>query len=322
MRSLIFCACLIIALPLATNADVTLKRETTIDNLMGIGSTKSTETQYIKGDRSCDETETAFTSGLMKMTTGGKSMRHSTITRLDRQLIWDIEPDEKKYSEMTFAKFKQMLEQSLGKGSDPQLGEETDYQWKVEVKTGAGNEKINGFDCRLIEGKAVGVNKKAPSDTIIINIKNWNSKGIAGIEEYNIFMKNYMNAIGLDESAMQKGLQAFVGAYRGQFNELMNKLKEEDGFPVRSTVLIESSSAKGEKQADTDEDLENPEQGAPAQILGKLGKLGGKSNKDKSSDSGRATLLSVTTDLKSIDSKPIDEGKFEVPAGFTKKEIK
>ncbi len=322
MKGLVFCTCLIAALPAALQADITLKRETTIDNLMGIGSTKSIESQYVKGDRSCEEMETAFTSGLMKMTTGGKAMRHSSIVRLDKQLIWDIEPDEKKYSELTFAAFKRMMEQSLGASGDSQLGEETDYDWKVEVKTGEGSEKINGFDCRLIEGIAVGVNKKTPTDTIIIKIKNWRGKGIAGIDEFNRFQKNYMEAIGLDESAMQKGLQIFAGAFRGQFNELMNKLKGEDGFPVRSTILIERSGTESEKQSDSAEESEDPEQVNPAAILGKLGKLAGKSKKEKTADTGKTILLSVTTDLKSIDSKPIDDSKFEVPAGYAKKERK
>jgi len=322
MKGLFFCACLIAALPTTLRADITLKRETTIDNLMGIGSTKSIETQYIKGDRSCDETETAFTSGLMKMTTGGKAMHRSNIVRLDKQLIWDIEPDEKKYSELTFAKFKQMMELSLGQSSDSQLGEETDYNWKVEVKTGRGSEKVNGFDCRLVEGIAIGVNKKTPTDTITIRVKNWNGQGIAGIDEFNRFQKNYMDAIGLDETAMQKGLQIFAGSFRSQFNELMNKLKSEDGFPVRSTILIERSGTEGGNESDSAEDSEDLEQKTPAQILGKLGKLAGKSKKEKEADSGKTILMSVTTDLKSIDSKPIDDSKFEVPAGFAKKELK
>lgn len=317
---MIICVLLVAVAAFPCRADLTIKRETTLGNFMGLGSTKSTEIQYIKGDKSCDETSTEFTGGLMKMTTGGKTMHHSQIVRLDRQLIWNIEPDEKKYSELSFAKFKQMMEQTMKQAADPQLGDENDYDWKTEVKVRSGKENVNGFDCRLIEGISVGVNKKKPADTVTINIKYWHSQSIPGAGELNKFQENFAKAVGLDEFKMQQGLQTLTQAYGRQFAELLEKMKGETGTLVRSVITVEQSG-KNDKDDLSENDVEDDDVKAPSQLLGKIGKLAGKSQKSDEK-SAKTTLFSATTDLKSIDTKPIDDGKFEIPAGFAKKELK
>jgi hypothetical protein len=316
----------ILGFSVIARADVTVQRKIALSGLMGM-STEGQDNQYIKGDKSYHDISSKFTSGIMKTMTGGKSNSQQQIIRVDKQLIWQLNQEKKTYTEMDFATFKQSIEQapSMVAGSEEKPNDSSDIVWSIEVKPSDKNETINGFNCNYISGKATGISKKDPGDTVIIDMQYWLCKNVAGERELLEFQDNYARAMGLDELQMQQGMQTMFKNYGDQFKKMADEMGKIKGYPIKTAVDITSSKVKSgysEKDSSGSED----QQQSISDIMGKLGgKLGdnmiGKDDKKEKSDNPNKTF-SMTSEVISISIGAIDAGKFEIPVGFKKQETR
>jgi hypothetical protein len=88
------------------SADVTYKQKVVTSGIPMMGDMESESVVKIKGDKKSEDSKTKFTGGVMKMM-GKKGEQQSLgITRLDKELIWNINLSEKKYTETTFEELK------------------------------------------------------------------------------------------------------------------------------------------------------------------------------------------------------------------------
>jgi len=95
----------------ALEAQITIESITTSDGFMGMGASVSTEKSYTQGDARREESNVKFTGGIMKHMSPKETQIE--ITRLDKEVIWQMNDKDKKYTEMTFAEFKKMMEEGL-----------------------------------------------------------------------------------------------------------------------------------------------------------------------------------------------------------------
>jgi hypothetical protein len=320
-KRLILIIAVIAGLAVVVNADVTIQRKSVLSSLMGLGGSESQDNQFIKADKSCHDMSTAFTSGMMKKLTGGKASGESQIVRLDRQLVWNLDPQKKTYTEMTFAAMKEMMKQAMAQMGDSGLksDDENLYTWTIEMQPAGNNETVNGFDCKYAAGKAVGVNKRTPADTVIIDYQNWFGQNVAGEKELRQYEENYAAALGLDKMEIQQGMQQFLNSYGEQFKKLADNFKDVGGYPIKTIIEVTKIGA-AKKVSETGEQEEKESQSG---IMGKLGgKLGKMMAQKDDKGGGPAKPFSMTTEVLKIETSTIDDGKFEIPAGYKKIEKK
>jgi hypothetical protein len=299
----------------SAQADVTRKQVTT--SQFFAGTTEATSTQYFAADRSADESTSKFTSGIGKTVAGGKERPGTTIRRLDKELVWTVDPKDKSYSEMTFAEFRDMMhkgtaemEQAQGEESADTVAEDM-YEWKVEDKSESQPKTIHGWTCRNAHIEATGVNKKDSLDKVVMTVNLWNSPDIPGEKEIQEFQIRYAKALGLDQWAQTPGLQQAAMLYQKQFEQLVEAAKKAPGESVTNQIEIKRFQPKGPSVGKA------IQQGVQNELMGRL-PFGGKKKppKEEKPQWEWKVKFSMNSELVEATVGPVDAAKFEVPAGF------
>lgn len=311
---------LIMLLATVAQADVVRKHKTTTAFL---GANESTSTNYVASDRAADESTVKWTRGFMKTMTRGKPSESKTIIRLDKQLIWTLDPKEKTYTEMTFAEFREMLEKGMAEmqqGEDEEAEEadttgEEMYEWTVEDQSDPDPKTINGFTCRNVKFVATGVNKQEANDQVVITLDAWNSEDVPGREEIMDFYRRYAEALSLDPWALTQGLMQAAALYRAQFDSLYGAFQKAPGESVQSLMEIKRHTIKGKslKQA--------AGEAAQEELMSKIPFGGGKKKKkEEAPEWVWKVRFSSTSELIEAAASPVEAANFEIPDGYKKKD--
>ncbi len=305
---------------LTAHADVTRKQKVTSQSF---GAYEGTTTYYYTADRSAEESEKRWTAGVMKTMTGGKPTESASITRLDKEIIWQIDPRKKSYTEMTFAEFREMImkaQQEMaaegGEEVDTSTVSEDLYDWTWETKSDPNPRTINGFVCHNAQFVATGINKQNPEDKVWIRFDCWNSPDIPGSEEIRAFQMRYLQALKLDEKALTPGLMSAAMFYQKQMDKLIEEMKKAPGESVLQTMEIKRRQLVGPAVGQA------VGEAAKEELLGKLPFGKKKEKKQEEPRWEEKVKFSFTSELLEASLNPVDPGKFEVPAGFKLKEGK
>jgi hypothetical protein len=154
--------------------------------------------------------------------------QHVAIIRLDREMLYSIEPAKKEYSEMTFAELEKEMQKASAKMADMQkqmqgmppeqramvekmLGNATD-KTPVTVTPGSETRTISGFSCKKYTLQR--------GEKTVVTV--WATKDITGYE-----------AIRKDWDQVQKRLMAMVpGGARGIAEAMANV----PGFAIETSM--------------------------------------------------------------------------------------
>jgi hypothetical protein len=294
-------------------ADVTRKVKTTMHFM---GESEGTSVEYYAPDRSADESDLHWTSGIMKTMSGGKETKSVTITRLDKGLIWTLQPKDQTYSEMTFAEFRDKMQKGMTQMQEVEAEKDTTassedmYDWKVEVQSDSLPKTINGWSCRNVKLVAVGTNKQDPEDKIWITVDNWNSPDVPGGQEIRDFQMKYAKEIGLDEHLLTPGLMQATGPYEKEFASLVEESKKAPGEAVMGSIEIKRNELVGPSTASL------AREAAAAEIKSKLPFGAKKETKSEAPHREERVKFRTTTELLEVTTGPIDAAKFEIPSGY------
>jgi hypothetical protein len=300
----------------AAQADVTRKHHTTSQFM---GSSEGTSTEYYAADRSATESTMKWTSGMMKTMSGGKPTDDVNIVRLDKELVWKVDPKKKQYSEMTFADYRKQFEDAQKQLKDtedqtPDTTTEDMYDWKSEDQSDPNPKTINGWSCRNVHVVATGINKKNPDDKVWITVNTWNSPDVPGAEEIRTFHERYLKALGLDMKALTPGMTQAAMFYQKQFEAVMEASKKAPGEPVSSLMEVKRHQLKGPNIGKA------IGEGAMESLSSKLPfGMKKKEPKQEKPEWEDKVKFSVSTELTEASAGAVDGTKFEVPAGFKKK---
>ena len=202
-------------------SQVTIETYTSSNGISGKGAFESNIKTILKGDAQRTETQFKFTGSIMKhMNKKGTDIE---ITRLDKELFWHFDDQNKKYSEQTFAEIKAMIEQGtnpLDMPAQPEMEQEdeeadSEYEWQEPVvkldKTGE-KEKINNFNCEhyIISVTTVGKHKATGiSDTLLFVNDTWNTTDAnSAMEQTQNFNQKLSEKLGF-ENIPQKDFHSF-----------------------------------------------------------------------------------------------------------------
>ncbi len=237
-------------------ADVTVKERTVSSGLGGFGNGTSTTTMVIAGDKSRSDEEYIYT-GRMKTLVGGKPRQSSTIVRLDRGMILDVDHAKKEYSELTFAQMGQMMTQGMAdmqsQMADPkarQAMQEVEMTYKLDVQRTGKKETVNSFAAEQVIVTMVATPKDksqagAPGmGSYTMKMDQWLSTTVPGQAEMSAYYRLWAEKMGLDPQLQRMG-RAMAGPYAAGFKQMAEKLKDIKGTPVRSTVTIDIDAAAG-----------------------------------------------------------------------------
>lgn len=317
-------------------SQLTIETTTTSDGFLGQGAFESTSKTMIQGEMKRDESQLRFTGSIMKhMNKKGMDIQ---ITRLDREVIWSYNDQDKKYTELTFAEMKSQVEKGMqgqgypGMETDPETSKSDDgeYEWQdpvIEV-TELGREAISGVDCKhhVITVTTVGKHKATGIlDTLLLKSDIWHSKEYGqALEIQKTFNQRLMESMGVGRET-DMGLAQLAKMYGEQMAGYADELKKLDGLPMKTVFRMSSTQnamAKGESDESVEEE-ESSEQSVTDLRKGLGGMFGkkvaqmakSKVQKEKA-QSGPKTILSTTSLVTAIDVGEIQPALFEVPTGY------
>jgi hypothetical protein len=327
-------------------ADVVIERYSRSDGVGGVGAFENTIVQATAATAQREENHLKFTGAFMsavqRMAGMGGSIR---ITRLDRDVVWTLDPEKKTYTERPLSARGERERPSPtqpGPG-DPRAkdkGEPSDVvitknEFKVE-KTGA-SKAINGFPCEeylmtwLVETKNTKTGETGKS---LMTNHLWTTPETPEIRaaqaEEQAYSRAYLKKISLDISPAEA--QKFLAGLRGvgeeeqqkALSKLGGELSKVQGFTIVTDLTWTGEGSGGEAR----------EGGAPRsgggqasmnEMMGQLGKLFGGGQKKSGSEPAaggegkKGSLFNLYSEVKSIRTVPADPTRFEVPAGFTLK---
>jgi hypothetical protein len=286
-----------LAFPVVCRADLTVKEETRMSGMMGMLSSKGTETTYIKGDRMRTESQTQMGGAMGGMVQGAgasQSVEMTAITRLDKGVLWLVDDSDSTYVEVPLA----------GEGADSAAGVEV--RDVAVTKTGRTKE-IVGYKCDGVEVAIslevkMGDGGEAEVQTHSIKTLFWMRSEVKGLEELRHFWDQMVDIV----RASQQG-----SPMADALGPLFAKVKEIQGVPLGMEMTMANPMAAAAGEADQAEMKEAMRM--VQQIMKQQGTAAG--DEPAGDESGD---IRVTRQVTSISRGALGDGLFEVPKGYKK----
>jgi len=286
-----------LALPVAALADLTVKEQTQMSGMMGMLSSKGTETTYIKGGKMRTESQTQMggaMAGMVQGANGSQTVEMIAITRLDKGVLWLVDSSDSTY-----------VETSL-KGEAGEASGQVKVKDVTVKKTGATKE-IVGYKCEGVEvaiALEVTMGEGDEGGTQTHNIKTlfWMRPEVKGLEELRNFWDQMVDIVRVSQrgSPMADAL-----------GPLFAKVKEIQGVPLGMEMTMANPMAAAAGDADQAEVKE------AMRMVQQMMKQQGKASDDEpaADDSGD---IKVIRQVISISRGALSDGLFEVPGGYRK----
>jgi hypothetical protein len=177
-----------------------------------------------------------------------------------------------------------------------------------------------------------------------LSLDEWLAAGFTANDEAEKFHRAYARKIGLDLTTGRGGpygggdinqrAQAMFGRYQGIWSEIVTKLKDVKGYPVKSSFAFalggdQCKSAPTQQQQTADSSSSG---GLAGQMAGKLGSLFHRKKDDASANTDSTTqpasalpgglvpIITMTSELVSVSTAAVGADQFVVPADFKKAE--
>ncbi|MCC7143588.1 MAG: hypothetical protein IT349_15925 [Candidatus Eisenbacteria bacterium] len=301
-------------------ADLTIESRTESQGVAFLGDMSSTETTYLAGTKQAVVTSSKMNNPFFAQ--AGMSGEISTlqITRLDRELQWTIDEREGSYTEMLFSTLRAML----GSFADAFLeaGVEGDIpETDVDVVRGSERRTIAGLQAEkvtlTVKGNAMDDSGGPVSTRWTMEL--WLATGANELHEAQEFQKAMARAIGVDPSQSARMMQMF-DTFGGGLKALSAKMQGLDGYPLESTMRIETTARDHADRAESGHEVEvsGTAPGAPPRTTG-LGGVPTHAGRPPSAD-GYKLMLEFRNVVERVDTSPIPADRFELPTGLTRLE--
>lgn len=334
----IFLAALLLAASIMA-ADVTIRSTIESKGMVGLMNMAGTQEIMVSGEMKKDATSLKMTSKVAKFLGGGKPQDRIEITRVDKELFWDINVKDKKYTEKTFAEVKAEMEKALAdaqkeREEDRQKHPEDTVEFKMDVKvekTGK-TQQIIGYTAHetVVTATAYGEDKETgEKGTFTIVFDLWVAKDVPGTEAMTAFDKAYASKFGLSGQG-QDAVDNALRSYGIDPATMYDKMGDLEGMPLMSVVTTSATgsataSAESKDEEAKEEQAEVSEDEGSSTAAKAIGGLFGKKkdkNKEKEKKGAEAGetpyLFKFTSTVTEVSTSAIAAGEFEVPAGFKK----
>lgn len=339
-RALLGCAVAAV-LGTAAHADVTIQERMSIGGVVKIANMSGTNTTMISGQRARTDSNLQFESGLMRTFARGAGTG-TDIVRLDQDKMYSLDHKKKTYTETTFAEQRAQLQQAReqmekGQASQQQATsgvDESECEWsdpKAEVTRTGEKAAIAGYQAERVTVMATQSCKNKDTGEVCdfgLMLDQWVAPDFEASSEALAYQRAYAEKMGFGATASRdfaERAQAMFGRYEGMWREVAAKMKDVKGYPVRASFGL----GVGGPQCQSSQQAQASGSAAPPSLGGALGgALGGMFGKKKEAQpaaeaipaptmpGGLISLMTVSTELVSVNTSAVDATKFDIPAGY------
>jgi len=204
----------------------------------------------VSGDKSRTESTMKMKSRLMGAFAGGGNT--ANIVRLDKALTWNLLPDKKQYSEMTFAALKAQMEEarkamqkSQANGAALPVSAEG-CEWtdgNLEVEHPGGTEKVAGIKTKkhIIRMRQSCTDPQSGKTCDVTWLmETWLAKKVPAEKEVRKFREAYATAMGLDGvmGQIQGPGQGLLAMFANNWDEVVDEFEKMKGYPLRTAMQM------------------------------------------------------------------------------------
>jgi len=293
-------------------ADVIVQERSSFDLMAFKAHASSTEmTAADKQRRDSD----FHCEGLLSILCG--NAQSGEIIRLDRELIWNLEPKNKEYRETRFPtdaereaaeRETQATLEKLKSCPAPQVAPASPDTSKcemsppkLEVRPTDQHASFIGHDARLTQlALTASCRNPQSGDTcdFVMTFDSWLTQDeLPGVSERKAFQSAYLHKLGIDDpnSLMQKQVRQFLAPYQSSLKELASKASDLQGYPLKTTVRIgfggEQCAAAKQRAERGDAPMGNPLDSAGQAAASAVGStVGNAAGKAAGNSSGGSVL--------------------------------
>ncbi len=300
-------------------ADIIVKTKTTARLKFGI-QIEAVITEYIKSDKSRAESVMRYSDSTMEVTPKDEITNSIHITRLDKKLIWIVDDDKEIYRELDI---KALSEDESFSESDYTLDEMDSLESEtmgggvdrsLDITESDKREVINDFECTKIVITSVGIDTKNPKDSTVAIISTWWNDDFRQQPDIVEYHRNYMNLLGSDDLSEPDGLDQLLLSSGPVFPDMTHNVCHNDKVPIKSTFSMEIIGGLSHEDQEIDKLAVDK---IPAVLREMIDSLQAFHEAVESGERG-AKVITTTTEIISIDIRPIDDSIFEIPVGYAK----
>jgi hypothetical protein len=304
-------------------ANVRIVHRSQITGLTGVGDFDTKITEHYNGTMRRSETVTNVSGGVVGFLSK-KDQTETAITRLDKGVIWTLEPDDKEYKEQSFDEMAKQLRKAQDGNDGERKNDDVHYRYDVKVETPSDRLTIAGYDAAhtriLVTVIEENTKEKTSKESSYLTYDLWLADGGKNVQqEVTTFSKAYMERLGLTGDAPPNPMIAkSMAQFAGMMKEATTKIKATDGLPVKTIMLIETPGG-ADHEAKSRED-----QGPPMSIGSAIGSMFGGGSSEKAAapktegTPGRRVAMKITDEVLEVGTAPISADLFEIPAGWSK----
>jgi len=279
----------------AAGADVTIESRLTIESMGGGGS--GPVTVELSGLKRREERRLVFSGPFAP---ANPETTESAITRLDRAVLYRLDPADSSYDEVPLARVGALMRKGgagVPPGVDP--ASSLDITWTVETAAPGGSETIAGHVATpsviTLRGKGKSRQTGQPIELALVS-EVWTAPGVPGAAELRAFDTRYATAVGMAPGALEETLASF-GLSKAALHMLTAARAKVRGTPLRTVMRLEMPGLS---------DMLAKLQASMPGASGDLPPVEG-------------PLVTSTIEVTSITAGRIAPERFRVPAGFRRK---
>lgn len=343
-----FLAATLVASPHLLAQDLTVHSTSDVHFYGALGKVISFASRFGGGDKEDNKNTTTYIAGHRLRTDNGSS---ATIIDLDAGRITSIDNKAKSYYSLTFAEMAQMAKQmedsmrvamQRAKAQPKQPDQKGDVKIDYQVAVDRPGEKadIAGSPAErlfmTITMKADVTPEGEPTQEagkMVFFVDEWIAKDAPQVAAMKEFTKAYADKVGSAFRQEARGTQqafAFNPQLKQGFEAAAKERAKVPGVPMRSTTYVVFVPANMEFDrnlalnatpvaAPTTEEKKGGLRGMMRSIK-KAAEEADKNGEGRTQQPKQGTMMSVTTEVQSVDKGRIDPAMFAPPAGY--KEMK
>lgn len=296
---------------------------------LGGGASETVETTYIKGRK-------------MRTDSDGSS----TIFDLDAGRFTMLDHEARTYTTFTVEEMVQRAREGVEQAGNRReemrnTGDEARVDFRFSVDDTGERQRVSGYDAQRFmltmemeaEARPEGEDEMQQAGTMVVLTDMWTSRDIPVFQAQAAFEDNSAQRWADAGASITEGFAAaFADDPRVQvaFEQSMEEAKKIDGMTVKSVthfVTVSPGESFDRNLAINGESESGPslaQQAGRAAIGGLMGRLGRRAQPEAPAEPAQpkqATLFTVTSEVRNVSTTSLDASLFEVPAGYTEREM-
>jgi len=236
-------------------ADITMQQRITVKagGALSFLSSGSTVTSSIANDKSWTESKTQSKSKLMGSFGGNNDS--ISIMRLDKDLVWQLNPEKQQYTEMTFEQMRAQIEEGMQQLRDLQQNggqsalpvKEEDCEWSDPTleKNDTGIKKrfanVKAEQHIIIVRETCTVPESGQTCVLTWTTENWMAKRMPGDDEAIAFNQAVAQKLGTEDMVFgaQAASKPLLAMFQAGWEEALDEMSELKGYPVKTVMQME-----------------------------------------------------------------------------------